>query len=135
MWGDVLTGIGEFVTAAFLTLRSGTMNAECLFDTPVVVYQFNRLALWVPYGVKLFFCIPLTNDLTFFLSFFFIKMALYVTLFSLVLAIMIMMKHTRQITTSFSDTIMVTRRVEDMSADVKLRLRIVNGGEPEYTIE
>ena len=55
VWGDVLTGIEDFshnVTAAFLTLQLGTMNTECLFDKQVVVYKYNRLALWVPYGVK-----------------------------------------------------------------------------------
>jgi hypothetical protein len=55
IWGDVLTGIEEFshnVTAAFLTLQLGTMNTTCHFDYQVVVYRYNRLALWVPYGVK-----------------------------------------------------------------------------------
>jgi hypothetical protein len=55
VWGDVLAGIEEFshnVTAALLTLQLGTMNTTCHFDYQVVVYQYNRRALWVPYGVK-----------------------------------------------------------------------------------
>ena len=54
-WGDVLKGIEEMshnVTAAILTLSLGTMNSTCSFDQQVVVYQYNSVALLVPYGVS-----------------------------------------------------------------------------------
>jgi len=44
--------------------------------------------------------------------------------------------NTGSITTSFSDTVMLTRNVkEEVSPGVKLRLRVVKGDELEYTVE
>jgi hypothetical protein len=66
-WGDVLNGIEEMsqnVTAAFLTLSLGTMGANCSFDQQVVVYRYNSVALWVPYGVSNFSLLS-SYDLTF----------------------------------------------------------------------
>ena len=57
VWGDVLKGIEEMsynVTVGLLTLQLGTMNANCSFDQQVVIYQYNSLALWAPYGVSHF---------------------------------------------------------------------------------
>ena len=57
IWGDVLKGIEELshnITAALLTLRFGTMTAECSFDQRIVAYQYTSFTLWVPYGVSNF---------------------------------------------------------------------------------
>ena len=56
-WGDVSKGIEEMshnVTAAILALSLGTMSSTCSFDQQVVVYRYNPVALWVPYGVSNF---------------------------------------------------------------------------------
>ena len=69
VWGDVLRGIEEMshnVTAALLTLNSGTMSANCSFDHQAVVYQYSSFALWAPYGVSncpLLSCYVLTISL------------------------------------------------------------------------
>jgi len=64
-------------------------------------------------------------------------MALGVALISLVIAVMVMTNNnTGDITTSFSNTIILTRNVdEDFSGRVKLRLRAVEDGKLEYTLE
>ena len=63
-WGDVLKGIEEMshnVTAAILTLSLGTMNSTCSFDQQTVVYQYNPVALWEPYGVSTNFSFTLSS--------------------------------------------------------------------------
>jgi hypothetical protein len=58
-WGDVLKGIEDMshnVTAGLLSaeMQLGNTSAECFFDQPSVVYQYNSLALWAPYGVSIY---------------------------------------------------------------------------------
>ncbi|KDR79933.1 hypothetical protein GALMADRAFT_136510 [Galerina marginata CBS 339.88] len=117
VWRDVLKGIEDLshnVTAALLTLQLGTMLAECFFDRQTVVFEYTPFELWAPYGA-----------------------ALCVALISIVFAAMIMAKNnTGHITTSFSDTVMLTRNIEEeVGAGTKLRLRLVKGREFEYTVE
>jgi len=55
IWGDVLKGIEEMahnVTAALLTLQLGNISSECFFDQPIVAYEYQPFALWVPYSVR-----------------------------------------------------------------------------------
>jgi len=118
-WGDVLKGIEEMshnVSAGLLTLDLGNMSSVCSFDQQDVVYQYKSFALWVPYGA-----------------------ALGVALFSLVIAIIMMVKNnTGQITTSLSDTVILMRNMgEDISTGAKLRLRLraSEDGKLKYTIE
>ena len=57
IWGDVLKGIEELshnYTASLLTLPFGTMITDCDFYYRDVVYQYNSVALWAPYGVSHF---------------------------------------------------------------------------------
>jgi hypothetical protein len=59
-WGDVLTGIEEMshnVTAGLLSaeIGLGNMSAECSVDLSSLVYQYNSWALWVPYGVSIYY--------------------------------------------------------------------------------
>ena len=60
-----------------------------------------------------------------------------VALLSLVVAVIIMARNkTGHITTSFSDTVILTRNVdEEVSAGAKLRLRGTEGGKLEYIFE
>lgn len=62
-------------------------------------------------------------------------MALGVALLSLVFAVMIMARNeTGHITTSFSDTVILTRNVGDeVSAGAKLRLKVAENGKLEYS--
>jgi hypothetical protein len=59
-----------------------------------------------------------------------------VALITLIVAVMIMARNnTGHITTSFSDTIILTRNLDDdVSAGAKLRLRAANDGKLEYTL-
>jgi len=59
-----------------------------------------------------------------------------IALISLVIAVMMMAKNnTGDITTSFSDTIILTRNVGgDVSSGVKLRLRAAEDGKLRYTL-
>jgi len=43
--------------------------------------------------------------------------------------------HTSDITTSFSNTVILTRTMDDVSAGTKLRLRAAEDGKLEYTLE
>ena len=60
-----------------------------------------------------------------------------IALISLIVAIMIMARNdTGDITTSFSDTVILTRNVNgDVSAGEKLRLRVAEDGKLKYTLE
>ena len=60
-----------------------------------------------------------------------------VALISLIFAIMIMARNnTGDVTTSFSDTAILTRNVDaDVSAGAKLRLRAAEDGKLEYIFE
>ena len=134
-WQDVLQGIEDMshnVSVGLLSaaLQLGNMSAECIFiDQPSVVYQYNSLALWMPYGASI------SSSYSFYILTFFSQIMLGVTLFSLIVAIIIMVKHnTGQISTSFSDTIRVTRRVEEVSESGKLSFRVVNGGKLKYIV-
>lgn len=64
-------------------------------------------------------------------------MALGIALISLVVSVMIIARNnTGDITTSFSNTVILTRNVdEDVSAGAKLRLRAAEDGKVEYTVE
>jgi hypothetical protein len=64
-------------------------------------------------------------------------MALGVTLFSLVVAIAMMARNnTGQITTSFSDTVILMRKMaEEISTGAKLRLGAAEDGKLEYILE
>ena len=139
VWSDVLKGIEEMshnVTAALLTLQLGIMNSECFFDKQSVVYRYTSFALWAPYGVSVSFH---TCMLTFSLfPFDHFQTALCVSLVSLVVAVTIIIimarSNTGNITTSFSDTIILTRHLEEeISAITRLRLRGGKGSKHEYT--
>ena len=66
-----------------------------------------------------------------------LQIALGVALISLIFAVVIMGRNnTGQITTSFSDTAILTKNVdEEASAGAKLRLRAAENGRLEYIIE
>lgn len=139
VWSDVLKGIEEIshnVTAALLTLQLGIMNSECFFDKQSVVYRYTSFALWAPYGVSVSFH---TCMLTFSLfPFDHFQTPLCVSLVSLVVAVTIIIimarSNTGNITTSFSDTIILTRHLEEeISAITRLRLRGGKGSKHEYT--
>jgi len=64
------------------------------------------------------------------------QMALGITLISLVVAVMIMARNnTGDITTSFWDTVILTRNMDgDISSGAKLRLRAAEDGKLRYTL-
>jgi len=116
-WGDVLKGIEEMshnVTTALLTLPLGTTSANCTFYSQVVAYQYTPFVLWVPYGT-----------------------ALGIALISLFVSVMIMVRNnTGDVTTSFWDTVILTRNVDgDVSSAAKLRLKVAEDGKLRYTLE
>ncbi|KAG8992135.1 hypothetical protein FRB90_001077, partial [Tulasnella sp. 427] len=54
MWGDVLGGIEQLshnISAGILTMDLGVQNSRCFMNTHEVVYQYDRLNLWLPYGI------------------------------------------------------------------------------------
>ena len=137
VWGDVLKGIEDLshnVSAALLALPLGTMDSNCFFDLQDVVYKYRSFALWVPYGVSTLYLLSF-YDLTF--SHNVLQTALGIALISLIFAVMVMGRNnTGQITTSFSDTAILTKNVdEEASAGAKLRLRAAENGRLEYIIE
>ena len=138
IWGDVLKGIEEMshnVTAGLLTLPLGTMNSTCfLYQKDVPAYRYSSFQLWVPYGVStsLYSHVSIPP-----FPYYVLQTALGVALISLVFAVMIMARiKTGQLTTSFSDTAILTRNVdEEVSVGAKLRLRAAKNGKLEYIFE
>ena len=54
-WGDVPRGIEELshnISAAILTMNLGVKDSNCIVSRQDVIYEYNRLNLWIPYGVS-----------------------------------------------------------------------------------
>jgi hypothetical protein len=54
-WGDVPRGIEQLshnVSAAILTMNLGVKDSTCTISEQDIVYEYNRLNLWLPYGVS-----------------------------------------------------------------------------------
>ena len=133
-WGDVLKGIEKTshnFSAALLMLDLGTMSADCFFDQQVVVYEYSSFVLWVPYGVSDFYLLSCYN---FTLSpLCFIDSLGYFFDFT---HCCLHRNNTGDITTSFSNMVILTRNVdEDVSDGAKLRLRAADDGKLEYRLE
>ncbi|KIO27291.1 hypothetical protein M407DRAFT_23469 [Tulasnella calospora MUT 4182] len=90
IWGNVARGIEELshnVSAAILTMDLGAQDSRCAVSRQDIVYEYNRLNLWLPYGV-----------------------ALLVVSLCLVLGIMVFLRlNPENLTSSFSDTVGITR--------------------------
>ncbi|KAG8987308.1 hypothetical protein FRB90_003416, partial [Tulasnella sp. 427] len=90
MWGDVLGGIEQLshnISTGILSMDLGVQNSRCFMNTHDIVYQYDRLNLWLPYGIAFL-------------------------LVSLCLAIgtLVFLRLNREnLTASFSDTVDITR--------------------------
>lgn len=54
-WGDVPRGIEQLshnVSAAILTMNLGVKDGTCIVSKQDIMYEYNRLNLWLPYGVS-----------------------------------------------------------------------------------
>jgi len=54
-WGDVPRGIEQLshnVSAAILTMDLGVKDSTCIVSSQDIIYEYNRLNLWLPYGVS-----------------------------------------------------------------------------------
>ncbi|KAG9045197.1 hypothetical protein FS837_006845 [Tulasnella sp. UAMH 9824] len=89
-WGNVARGIEQLshnVSAAILTMDLGVQDSRCAVSRQDIVYEYNRLNLWLPYGV-----------------------ALLVVALCLILGIMVFLRlNPENLTSSFSDTVGLTR--------------------------
>ncbi|KAG8992136.1 hypothetical protein FRB90_001078, partial [Tulasnella sp. 427] len=59
VWGDVLEGIEQLshnISAGVLTMDLGMLNSQCFVSKQEIVYHYDRLNLWLPYGIALFLC-------------------------------------------------------------------------------
>lgn len=93
IWKDVIKGIEETaanITAALLNLADGRQNSTCLYSNPRVVYDYNPADLLAPYGV-----------------------AVFVVAVSLIFGVFVFLRfNPDDLTTSFADTIGITRNPE-----------------------
>ncbi|KAG9045196.1 hypothetical protein FS837_006844 [Tulasnella sp. UAMH 9824] len=56
-WGDVPRGIEQLshnISAAILTMDLGVEGSSCFVTKQDIIYQYDRLSLWLPYGVRVF---------------------------------------------------------------------------------
>lgn len=56
-WGNVARGIEQLshnVSAAILTMDLGVQDSRCAVSRQDIVYKYDRLNLWLPYGVSTF---------------------------------------------------------------------------------
>lgn len=54
-WGNVARGIEQLsynVSAAILTMDLGMQESRCAVTKQDIVYEYDRLNLWLPYGVS-----------------------------------------------------------------------------------
>ena len=54
-WGDVPRGIEQLshnVSAAILTMNLGMKDSMCTVSRQDIIYEYNQLNLWLPYGVS-----------------------------------------------------------------------------------
>lgn len=54
-WGDVPRGIEQLshnVSAAILSMDLGVKDSNCIISGQDIIYEYNRLNLWIPYGVS-----------------------------------------------------------------------------------
>ncbi|KAG8997330.1 hypothetical protein FRB90_012524 [Tulasnella sp. 427] len=103
VWGDVVTGIEETaanVTAGMLNVDLGMKESQCTFHHSALVYRYRPENLWLPYGI-----------------------ALGVVGAALVLGVVVFLRfNPDNLTTSFIDTIGVTRNAELDSLALRYRL-------------
>ncbi|KAG8982227.1 hypothetical protein FRB90_006946 [Tulasnella sp. 427] len=103
VWGDVITGIEQTaanVTAGMLNVDLGLKDSECTFHHSALVYRYRPENLWLPYGI-----------------------ALGVVGAALVLGVVVFLRfNPDNLTTSFIDTIGVTRSAELDSLALRYRL-------------
>ncbi|KAG8931805.1 hypothetical protein FRC01_000784 [Tulasnella sp. 417] len=89
-WGDVPRGIEQLshnISAAILTMDLGVQDSSCFVTRQDIIYHYDRLSLWLPYGVTL----------------------LVVSL-CMAISIMVFLRlNPRNLTSSFSDTVGITR--------------------------
>ncbi|KIO17024.1 hypothetical protein M407DRAFT_33325 [Tulasnella calospora MUT 4182] len=90
IWGDVPRGIEQLshnISAAILTMDLGVQDSSCFVTKQDIIYQYDRLSLWLPYGVTL----------------------LIVSL-CMVVGIMVFLRlNPENLTSSFSNTVSITR--------------------------
>ncbi|KAI0044310.1 hypothetical protein FA95DRAFT_1562370 [Auriscalpium vulgare] len=90
VWGDVLSGLDSLaanITAGLLNMPLGMMDSQCTYDYTHVVYRYERLTLWIPYGIAI----------------------LVVTICLAVGVVLFRNVNPTNRTTSFSDTVLATR--------------------------
>ncbi|KAG8975058.1 hypothetical protein FRC05_006481 [Tulasnella sp. 425] len=108
VWGDVITGIQQTaanVTAALLNVDLGLKDSECTFSRSALVYRYKPENLWVPYAITL----GLVGA-------------------SLVLGVIVFCRfNPENLTTSFVDTVGVTRNAELDSLALRYRLGLSDG--------
>ncbi|KAG8895129.1 hypothetical protein FRC00_007935 [Tulasnella sp. 408] len=89
-WGDVPRGIEQLshnISAAMLTMDLGVQDSSCFITKQDIVYQYDSLSLWLPYGAAL----------------------LVVSLCMAVSIAVFLRLNPQNLTSSFSDTVGITR--------------------------
>ncbi|KIO17023.1 hypothetical protein M407DRAFT_33324 [Tulasnella calospora MUT 4182] len=103
IWGDVITGIEQTaanVTAALLNVDLKLKDSECTFSHTALVYRYKPENLWIPYGI-----------------------ALGLVGASFILGVIVFRRfNPENLTTSFVDTVGVTRNPELDSLALRYRL-------------
>lgn len=110
VFGDVVAGIEQLshnISAALLNLNFGYVASECSLDLSLVVYQYDPKDLWLPYGAS-----ATNRSSSLFIDYpsVVLQMSLLVVGAALAAGFVIMLSlNTEDRTTSFSDTIEITR--------------------------
>ena len=134
-WGDVPRGIEQLshnVSAAILTMNLGVKDSTCTVSRQDIIYEYNQLNLWLPYGVSTpklqHRSVSRVSSL---------QVALLMVFLCLLLGIMAFLKHNPEnLTASFSDTVYITRNPtlnmvawnDNDSTALRFRLGKLNSG-------
>ena len=139
-WGDVPRGIERLshnVSAAILNMDLGVKDSTCTVSRQEIIYEYNRLNLWLPYGVST--CLQHRSPESYLV---FQKKkkqaALLIVSLCLILGITVFLKlNPENLTASFSDTVNITRNPtlnmaawnDNDSTELRFRLGKLNSGD------